>query len=268
MSDWEVASRADAILGAFASQRLIPPISDLDPAFHEDAAYGIAREIHAGRVSRGERPIGRKIGFTNRAFWSENQMPFWSYIYDSTVLHVPGGMAGVPLGGLLQPRIEPEIQVHFARQPPVTTDEEAILDCIDWIAHGFEFVQCPYPEWRLTSADAIAAAGVHGVLLVGTPVLVADIDDCAEKLGSFTIRLLRSGVEESAGGGANVVGSPLLACAYLAEILSEQSPSEPVQAGEIVTTGTLTAAPFVSVGETWSTTIEGIELPGLMVTIA
>jgi 2-keto-4-pentenoate hydratase len=268
MSDSEVMRRADAILGAFASQRLMAPISDLDPAFDEDAAYGIAREIHARRVTRGDRPVGRKIGFTNRAYWSEYQMPFWGYIYDSTVRHAPGGSASVPIGDLLQPRIEPEIQLHFARRPPVTTDERAILDCIDWIAHGFEIVQCPYPDWGLTSADAVAAAGIHGALVVGTPVLVADIDDSAEKLRSFTIRLRRSGVEEAAGGGANVLGSPLLAYKYLAELLSEQSPSEPVQAGEIVTTGTLTAAPSVSSGETWSTTIAGIDLPGLTVTLA
>jgi 2-keto-4-pentenoate hydratase len=37
----------------------------------------------------------------------------------------------------------------------------------------------------------------------------------------------------------------------------------PVAAGEIVTTGTLTAALPVKPGETWSTALSGIELPGL-----
>ena len=50
------------------------------------------------------------------------------------------------------------------------------------------------------------------------------------------------------GGGANVLDSPLLALAYLVETLGKQARFAPVQAGEIVTTGTLTAARPVSLG--------------------
>jgi len=69
--------------------------------------------------------------------------------------------------------------------------------------------------------------------------------------------------EDGAYAIACEVHGPLLAFAYLAEMLSEQSRFEPVQAGEIVTTGTLTPALPIALGETWSTTLDGIELPGL-----
>jgi 2-keto-4-pentenoate hydratase len=65
-----------------------------------------------------------------------------------------------------------------------------------------------------------------------------------------------------------VLGSPLLAFAYLAEVLSLQSRFEPVQAGEVVSTGTLTGPMPVSAGEGWSTTMSGIDLPGLSMSIA
>jgi 2-oxo-3-hexenedioate decarboxylase len=65
------------------------------------------------------------------------------------------------------------------------------------------------------------------------------------------------------GGGANVLDSPLLAFAHMADLLERQPGFAPVQAGEIVTTGTLTAALTVKAGETWSTALDGIELPGL-----
>jgi len=48
--------------------------------------------------------------------------------------------------------------------------------------------------------------------------------------------------------------------------LAAQSRFAPVQAGEIVTTGTLTAALPVSPGQTWTTVIEGIDLSGLSIT--
>jgi 2-oxo-3-hexenedioate decarboxylase len=255
--------RADAILDAFAARRLMTPLSDDDPALDADGAYSLAREIHARRVERGENPVGRKIGFTNRALWHDIEAPIWGHVYDSTVRDARGAVASVSVADLLQPRIEPEIVLHFARMPPVTRDEAAILDCVDWIAHGFELVQSPYPDWKLRRVDAIAACGLHGALVVGTPVPVSAIDDSRERLRGFTITLFKDGDEQASGAGANVLGSPLLAFAHLAEVLSS---AERVKAGEIVTTGTLTEALPIASGETWHTTLEGIALPGLSIT--
>ena len=39
----------------------------------------------------------------------------------------------------------------------------------------------------------------------------------------------------------------------------------PLQANELVTTGTLTGAHSIQAGETWSTELEGIPLPGIFV---
>jgi 2-keto-4-pentenoate hydratase len=147
------------------------------------------------------------------------------------------------VGHLLQPRIEPEIQLHFARTPPLTRDEGAILECIDWIAQGFEIVQSPFPDWQFRAVDTIAALALHGALVVGPPVAVAEIEDCVRKLRSFAITLSRNGVQQATGGGANVLDSPLLAIAYLAEVLAQQSRFAPVQAGEIISTGSLTSPP-------------------------
>ncbi len=258
---------ADAVLDAIDRHRLIGLLSDRDPSLDEDGAYAIAWEVHERRRKRGEKPVGRKIGFTNRTIWAEYgvRAPIWSHVYDSTVLHAPEGDARVTIGHLLQPRIEPEIQLHFARTPPVTRDEAAILDCIDWIAHGFEIVQSLYPDWKFRRADAIAAFGLHGVLVVGRPVPVRDIDACVAKLRNFTVTLQSDGKAEAKGGGANVLDSPLLAFAHLAETLGKQARFAPVQAGEIVTTGTLTAPRPVSPGETWATMLDGIDLPGLSI---
>ena len=261
---------ADAILEATDSHRLIGRLTDGDPSLDEDRAYAIAWDVHARRRERGERPVGRKIGFTNRSIWAEYGVwaPIWSHVYDSTVHLAPDGDAHLAIGHLLQPRIEPEIQLHFSRTPPVTRDEEAILETNDWIAHGFEIVQSVYTDWKFTKEDAIAAFALHGALVVGRPVAVRDIDDCAAKLRSFTIAMSRDDGRTVRGGGANVLDTPLLAFAHLAERLATQARFAPVQAGEIVTTGTLTAALPVSAGQTWTTVLDGIDLPGLSITFA
>lgn len=263
-------SQADLIINAFASRHLIDLLSDADPSLDEAAAYAIAKEVADKRAARGEHPIGRKIGFTNRSIWSRYGVwaPIWGYIYDRTVRHAPEGHATVEVGHLLQPHIEPEVQLHFARTPPVTRDEEAILACVDWIAHGFELVQCPFPDWKFRAVDTIAACSLHGSLIVGPPVPVTNIEDCVSRLRDFTVTLSRNGKPEVTGGGASVLDSPLLAFAHLSEVLANQPTFPPVQAGELISTGTLTVPLPVAPGETFSTTIDGIDLPGLSVTIA
>ena len=248
--------------------KFIALLSDIDPSLDENGAYAIAGQVHARRLRRGAKPVGRKIGFTNRTIWAQYGVssPIWGYVYDSTMHHAAGGEARLGVDHLIQPRIEPEIQLHFARTPPVTRDESAILDCIYWIAQGFEIVQCPFADWKFRAVDAIAAFAVHGALVVGTPVAIPDIEDCAAKLRSFRITLRRNGEPQATGGGANVLDTPLLAFAHLAEVLAEQSRFAPVQAGEVVTTGTLTDLLPVAPGETWTTMLDGINLPGLSIT--
>jgi 2-keto-4-pentenoate hydratase len=265
----EVSREADRILDAFASRRLIPPLSHGDPAFDEDDAYAIALEIYRRRVQRHETPIGRKIGFTNRSIWREYHVsaPIWGHVYDSTVHYPDSGEARIDVSDLLQPRIEPEVQLHFARTPPVTRDEHAILACVDWIALGFELVQCPFPGWEFAAADAIAAFAVHGALVVGPPVAVSNLDSCCDRLRTFSVVLSKNGAQQAKGVGSNVLGSPLLAFAHLAEVLAKQSSFLPVLAGEIISTGTLTELRPVSPGQTWSTTITGIDLHGISLSI-
>ena len=54
------------------------------------------------------------------------------------------------------------------------------------------------------------------------------------------------------GRGANALGSPLAALAHLVDLLAQQPSLPKLRAGEIVTTGTLTAAYPVRAGEAWT----------------
>jgi 2-oxo-3-hexenedioate decarboxylase len=89
------------------------------------------------------------------------------------------------------------------------------------------------------------------------------LPDLIRTLRTFTLTLAQNGQVTAHGGGANVLESPLLAAAHLLRLLKDQRQFEPVQAGELVTTGTLTSPGTIRAGETWSTELSGIELPGL-----
>ena len=135
-----IASELLALLGTGRQSGRYP---DLDFA----EAYAVAARIRDLRQARGERPVGRKIGFTNTTIWERYGVtgPMWNFVYDSTV-HDLADVPAFDLTGLPEPRIEPEIVLHLAEAPDPGMDERALLGCIDWIAHGFEIVQSVYPE--------------------------------------------------------------------------------------------------------------------------
>jgi 2-oxo-3-hexenedioate decarboxylase len=256
---------ATELLAALDGNTTIGAITDRDPSFDADAAYLVSAEILRRRRARGETPLGRKVGFTNRTIWAEYGVsaPMWAYVYDSTVTYFHEPQGRLAIGHLAQPRIEPEIVLHFKSAPRATEDERELLSNIDWIAHGYEIVQCHFPNWKFRAADTIAAFGLHGALVVGPKRPVDGLADVIRKLSTFTITLAKNGKVEAQGGGSNVLDSPLLVAAHLVHVLKSQQRFEPIQAGELVTTGTLTRALPIRAGETWTTELSGIEMPGL-----
>ena len=264
----DVERAAATLATAYDESRLLSPLSDEDPSLDEASAYAIAHCLHERRVAGGDRPIGRKIGFTNRAIWEMFGVyaPVWGYLYDATTGVHPDAGATVSIEQLLQPMIEPEIQLHFATAPPETHDAEVILGCVDWIAHGFEIVQCPFPGWRFQRNDCIAAAGFHGGLVMGPPLPTAQMKDGVNALAAFSISLFKDGELQDTGAGANVLDSPLCALAHLVEVLGAQSQARAIAPGEIVTTGTLTSPFPIEAGQTWSTQLDGIDVAGFRAT--
>jgi 2-oxo-3-hexenedioate decarboxylase len=248
----------------------IEPLTARLNGFDNAAAYEVARLIHDARVREGASPVGRKIGFSNRGIWREYGVceSIWAFVYDTTVVHLSGSRGTCRLGRFAEPRIEPEIVLHFRSTPPATDDPVELLACIDWIAHGIEIVQSHFPGWKFRAADTIADSALHGTLLVGEPQNVERLGpDLATRLEQFTVSLSCDGRVRDTGRGSNVLGSPLKAAAHLIAVLAKQPHAKALQGGELVTTGTLTGAFPIRAGETWSTVIDGIVLPGISIAL-
>jgi 2-oxo-3-hexenedioate decarboxylase len=251
--------------------RQTAPFSSGLPRFDLDDAYRVTAAVRQMREARGETPLGRKIGFTNRTIWDEYQIgaPMWGYIYDRTVHDLDDTEATVSLAGLAEPRIEPEIIFGLAAAPEPGMDERTLLGCIDWVAHGFELVQSIFPRWEFTLPDTVAAYGLHGKLLVGPRHSLAEHGgDWLGSLSTFGIDLKRDGVIVDQGRASNVLGGPLSALRHLVEVLASDPVNPPLAAGEIVTTGTLTRAFPVAPGETWATELTGVALDGIAIRFA
>ena len=258
---------SEELIELAASGQIAPPFSSRYRKLDAEMGYRAMRRLHQHRVTIGWQPIGRKIGFTNRTIWPRYGVsePIWGFVYDRTLIRAVDGVAEVPLEGLAQPRIEPEILFGLKAPPPRSHDAHAILAAIEWIAHSIEIVQCFHPGWKMKIADCTAANGMHGRLVLGAQIPVHDIGDLEALLPEARVVLKRGGDKVDEGVGANVLDSPLYALAHLVERLAIQPDFPQLHAGEIVSTGTLTDAHPVKPGETWSTAFEGLPLPGLTV---
>ena len=145
--------------------------------------------------------------------------------------------------------------------PSPGMSDAALLDCIEWVALGYEVVQSIFPDWKFAAPDTVAANGLHGALVIGARHAVAPRKtEWQRELATFRVELYCDGKLIQRGSGGLVLDSPLLALRHLIELLANDPCNLPPRAGEIISTGTLTLAMPVSAGQSWTTTVSGIPL--------
>src|SRR5262245_55838752 len=203
---------AEELIALYESAREAAPFTDAYPGLTPEQGYAAAGSLHRHRVARGWRPVGRKIGFTNRTIWPRYGVyqPIWGTVYDRTLIEARDGAATVALGGLANPRIEPEVCFGL-KQTPRSARPEDLLAAIEWAAHSIEIVQSPFPGWKFKLADCTAANGLHGRLVLGTRVPLEKLPGIERALPALEVELLKGDAVIDRGVGANVLDSPLLA---------------------------------------------------------
>lgn len=260
-----VGDVANEVLATLGSGRQIKPFSGRAGGLTLEGAYRVLHRVGQAFEARGERLVGRKIGFTNRTIWPQYGVyaPIWGFVTDHTVRDLSTGVS-LSLAGFAEPRIEPEIVFGLSHAPAPGMAETELAGCIGWIAHGFEIVQSLFPDWQFAPADTVACNALHGALLIGPRhPFQPRAAKWLRELAGFEIELERNGVLTDRGHASNVLDSPFLALRYLVELLGQDRDSLPLAAGEIVSTGTLTRALPVTPGETWRTRLRGLSIEGI-----
>jgi 2-keto-4-pentenoate hydratase len=263
------AALADELLAAYDGARLSSLPSEQPAGLTMDEAFAVARRLQAARLARGERPLGYKIGFTNRTIWPRYQVfePIWAPVWSSTLQFLEGSTASISLAGLVQPRLEPEIVFGFASAPRAGMDESELASCLAWVAHGFELVHTHFADWRFTAPDTVADFGLHGRLLVGPRVPTGAFERLGDELAALSLTLSCDGRDVDQGTGRNVLDGPLTALRLWVDAMARRTPHWTVVAGDVVTTGTLTDAWPLAPGQVWQTAVSDARLAGLRLTV-
>lgn len=247
-----VVKAADLLAEAARTGAACPPVRDLFDDGDLDTAYAVQQWNVRRGLDAGRRIVGRKIGLTSPAVQRQlgvDRPDFGALFAD---MAVPDG-GEVPLGRLLQPKVEAEVALVLGRDLPhrecTVVD---VLRAVDFALPALEIVDSRVRGWDISFVDTVADNASSGLYVLGaTPVPLDRVD-----VRSVTMTMSRGGETVSEGTGADCLGSPLNAAAWLASALAERG--EPLRAGDLVLTGALGPMAPAAPGDVFETRISGL----------
>ena len=237
---------------AQATKTPISPLRDDIGEHNEELAYAIQQVNTNHKLVDGARIVGKKIGLTSIKVQEQFGIstPDFGILFDD--MEVLNGLS-LPISEVMQPKIEGELA--FVLGGSLDNDKLTIVDIInsiDYVLPSLEIVGSRIENWNIRIADTVAdnASASHYVL-GHTPKMLDDIDIVNCKM-NMTI----NGELKSSGSGKDCLGSPLNAVLWLARKM--QSVGQPLQAGELILSGSLGPMVVVNAGDHVDAEFEGL----------
>lgn len=234
---------ADALYDAERDRRPIAPVTEAWAGLDEDDAYAIQRINVDRRLAEGRVIRGHKVGLTAKAMQEMLGVskPDYGHLLDD--MFVADGGA-VPAERYCAPRIEPEVGFVLERPLPGPGCTVAdVLRATAFVVPALEIIDSRVADWRITLADTIADNASSAGVVVGARATPIDGLD----LATLGVVLRRNGEIVETGAAGAVLGNPVLAVAWLANILHERG--TPLDAGHVVLPGSCTRAIEVKPGD-------------------
>lgn len=249
----DIENAVDWLVSAAANHRPCPPVRSLLPVGGVDAAYAVQNALIRIAVAGGATIVGRKIGLSNPKVQSQLgvDQPDFGVLLDRMACpqDVP-----VDYARLLQPRIEAEIAFVLSSDldEPGDMTLARVRNAIAYAVPALEIVDSRVAGWDINIVDTIADNGSSGLFVLGaTHVLMNRLDPVAV---SMTMRC--NGTIVSTGTGAECLGDPLAALAWLAT--TARAYGAPLRAGEVILTGALGPMVPVRPGDTFEAELTGL----------
>ena len=248
----DVQQLADLLFEARRTRSPIAPLSSTFGVTGVELAYQTAALNTARHAAAGHRVVGRKIGLTSEAVQRQLgvDQPDFGVLFDD-MEYLSG--AEVPMGRLIQPKVEAEIAFIVGRDLPASPPSwSEFLRCIDYAVPSLEIVDSAIADWKITLFDTIADNASSAAFVMGDqPVSIGHLD-----LANIDMRMERSDETVSSGIGSACLGHPLRAAYWLACTVSRLG--EPLRAGEVILSGALGPMVPLTAGDSIVATFGGM----------
>lgn len=201
----------------------------------------------------GARRVGRKIGLTSAAVQAQMGVdtPDFGVLFADMAY---GDADPIPSTRLLQPRVEAEVAFVLGRDlpdhPVIASD---VLRATDYVVAAIEVVDSRITDWDISILDTVADNASSGVFVLGgSPRRLTDVCD----LRDVAMELTCDGQTLSAGTGEACLGHPVNAVVWLANAVARRG--VPLQAGEVILSGSLGPLVPVERGRIYEATFTGL----------
>ena len=234
---------ANELLEAERTRKPIAPLTERYPDMDVRDAYAVQLAIIAHKTTAGARVVGKKIGLTSLAMQRQLgvDQPDYGHLLD-TMTVVEG--SDVPLDGLIQTRVEPEIAFVLKRDltgPGVT--REQVIAATAYVTPAIEVIDSRVRDWKIKLCDTVADNGSSARVVLGTTATAVDVTD----LRLVGCVLEKNGEVVATAAGAAALGDPAVSVAWLANTLADFDIA--LKAGEIIMPGALTRSEPVKAGD-------------------
>jgi 2-keto-4-pentenoate hydratase len=252
MNDTLAAARAIA-----AARRDRTPLGSLagDAPRTEAQGYRVQDAVHELIAADLGALMGYKIGCTSTVMQQYLDIPHpCSGGVFAKGVHQSG--ASLRAKDFVRVGVECEIAVRLARdlepsQAPFTA--EFVAQAIEAYLPAIEIVDDRYVDWPSLGAPTLVADDFFAAgCVLGTPVARDVAPDLLDVVG----RAIVNGVEIGRGTGADVLGHPHNALAWLANHLATDGKG--LRAGQIVLTGSLVKTAWLNAGDEVTMELEGL----------
>jgi 2-keto-4-pentenoate hydratase len=228
--------------------------ADIVPA-NEAEGYQVQRALHDLLRPQLGAVVGYKIGCTSKVMqeYLEIPHPCGGGVFEKGV-HDSG--AKFAASDFVRVGVECEIAVELARnllptEEPFTA--EWMGEAVEAYYPAIEIVDDRYVKWETLGAPTLVADDFFAASCVlGQPVARARAPDLLKIVG----RAIINGKEEGRGTGADVLGHPHEALAWLANHLVTEGRG--LHAGQIVLTGSLVKTVWLNAGDHVRMELEGL----------
>lgn len=214
----------------------VAPLTALNPEITIEEAYQVQLQTIEGKVTAGEKIVGKKIGLTSLAMQQMlgvNQ-PDYGHLLDGMMIDNGGEIA---TNQVLQPKVEGEIAFilkNDLKGPNVTVID--VLAATDYVVPALEIVDSRVKDWKIKLEDTVADNASSGLFVLGDKKVPLDGLDLAQ----MGMVLYKNGQIVNTGVGAAALNHPATCVAWLANKLADYGII--LKAGEVILSGALSAA--------------------------
>ncbi len=250
-----IRAAAKTIAAARRNRTPLPPLAGDAAPQSEAEGYRIQDAVHGLLAADFGARVGYKIGCTSPVM---QQYLSIAHPCGGGVLAKGVHESGVSLSAkdFVRVGVECEIAVRLARDLSATEapfTAEWVAESIEAYLPAIEIVDDRYVKWETLGAPTLVADDFFAAgCVLGNPVTRSASPDLLTVVG----RALVNGNEVGQGTGADVLGHPHHALAWLANHLAANDKS--LRAGEIVLTGSLVKTAWLNAGDAVVMELEGL----------